>query len=97
MHTLLMALGDAVSTLLYIYEILLLVQWVLGLVGADPYNPLVRAVAALTEPLLGWLRLRLPFLVWRGWDFSYVAAWLVCQFLNWAVVGQLWRLAARFT
>jgi uncharacterized protein YggT (Ycf19 family) len=91
-----MGLGDVLQVLLTLFQILVGARWVLWLVGADPYNPLVRAVAALTEPVLGWLRLRLPFLAVGSWDLSPMAAILICVFLNAWVVNQLWQLAARF-
>jgi YggT family protein len=91
-----MGLGDAVSFLLTVFQFLVVARWILSLVGADPYNPIVHAVAALTEPFLGWLRRRLPFLALGAWDLSPMAAILICIFLQRSAVGGLWLLAARF-
>lgn len=77
-----MLLGDALSFLLNAFQILVVARWVLTLVGADPYNPIVHVVAALTEPFLGWLRRRLPFLSLGNWDLSPMAAILICVFLQ---------------
>lgn len=96
MHTVCLGLGDLVSFLLNAFQILVVVQWVFWLVGADPTNPIVRSVSALVEPALGWLRLRLPFLVLGRWDLSPMAAILICMFLNKVLVQGLWLLAARF-
>ena len=82
MQPLFLGLGDVLTFLLKAFQILVVVQWVFRLVGADPGNPIVRAVAALTEPLLGWLRRRLPFLKLGQWDLSPMAAILICIFLN---------------
>ena len=91
-----MGLGDAIQVLVDIFQILVLVRWVFWLVGADAANPIVHAVAALTEPFLGWLRRRLPFLAVGSWDLSPLAAILICTFLNTYLVQQVWLLAARF-
>jgi uncharacterized protein YggT (Ycf19 family) len=96
MHTLCMMLGDALNFLIYAFQILVFVRWVLWLVGADPYNAIVHVVATLTEPALGWLRRRLPFLALGSWDLSPMAAILICMFLQHFVVGWIWQLAARF-
>ena len=82
MQPLFLGLGDAIAFLLKAFEILVVVQCVFRLVGADPGNPIVRAVAALTEPTLAWLRRRLPFLNVGQWDLSPMAAFLICVFLN---------------
>jgi YggT family protein len=91
-----MGLGDALSFLLYAFQFLVMARWILWLVGADPYNPIVHVVAALTEPALDWLRRRLPFLAMGSWDLSPMAAVLICVFLQHVVVGWVWQLAAGF-
>jgi YggT family protein len=96
MQTLCVWLGGALGFLLKAFQILVVVQWVFWLVGADPYNPIVRAVSALTEPMLGWLRRRLPFLAVGTWDLSPMAAIFICYFLDRVLVVALVDLAARF-
>lgn len=96
MHEIILGLADVLGIVLYGFQILVLVQWLLWLVGADPYNPLVRAVRAMVDPVLAWLRRSLPFLVQGAWDLTPLAAILICVFLNRALVGNLVRLAARF-
>ncbi len=86
MHGFIVLLAGTLDFLLDAFQVLVVAQWILSLVDADPGNPLVRAVDALCGPPLGWLRRRLPFLAMGGWDFSPVAAFLVCGFLkDWAV------------
>jgi YggT family protein len=96
MQTFCLGLGHLASFLFNAFQILVVVQWVFWLVGADPHNPIVRAVSALTEPALGWLRRRLPFLSVGQWDLSPMAAILICMFLDRAVAEGLGMLAARF-
>lgn len=87
-------LGDLFQVCLYLFQALLLASVILGWVGADPSNPLVKLVRQLTEPVLQWLRRQLPFLTRSGIDLSPVAAWLITVFLLRALVGGLYRLAA---
>jgi uncharacterized protein YggT (Ycf19 family) len=89
MQPLFLGLGDVIAFLLKAFQILVVVQWVFRLVGADPVNPIVRAVSALTEPALAWLRRRLPFLTPGQWDLSPMAAILICIFLNRVLVQGL--------
>ena len=96
MQTLCLGLAAVLSFLLKAFQVLVVVQWVFWLVGADPDNPIVRAVAALCDPALGWLRRRLPFLALGRWDLSPMAAILICVFLDYVLVGRLRLLAAGF-
>lgn len=96
MRGILLGLADALGLLFHGFQILVFVHWILWLVGADPSNPVVRLVRTLVDPVLGWLRRSLPFLVRGGWDLTPLAAILICVFLNRAVVVNLHQLAARF-
>jgi uncharacterized protein YggT (Ycf19 family) len=96
MQGILLGLADVISWLLWAVQILVFVNWVLWLVGADPYNPIVRGVSSLVEPMLRWLRQRLPFLVQGNWDLSPLAVLLICIFLEKALVLNLRLWAGRF-
>jgi uncharacterized protein YggT (Ycf19 family) len=96
MQGILLGLADVIDWLLWAVQILVFLYWVLALVGADPYNPIVAGVRRLAEPMLGWLRRRLPFLVQGQWDLSPVALFLICLFLNKALVFNLRLYAGRF-
>ncbi len=86
-------LARVLEYLIDTYKIILLVSVVLSWVHADPSNGIVRFVRVLTEPLLGWVRRRLPLLVQGGIDLSPLAIFLALIFLDEALVGNLYRLA----
>jgi YggT family protein len=65
---------------------------VLSWVSPDPYNPIVRFVHNVTEPVLYPLRRRLPFL--GGIDFSPMIVLMAIVFLRSFVVQSLVRMAA---
>ena len=96
MRGILLGLADVFGYIFYGFQLLVFIHWVLWLVGADPSNPIVHGVWALVDPVLNWLRRRLPFLVQGQWDLTPLAAILICIFLNKAVVVNLVVLASKF-
>jgi YggT family protein len=52
--------AQLVIELLSIYKYILLGSVVISWVNADPYNPIVRFIHSLTEPLLGRIRQVMP-------------------------------------
>lgn len=96
MQGILLGLADVAGWLLWAVKVLVFIHWILWLVGADPYNPLVRGIRNLMDPLLNWLRRRLPFLVQGAWDLTPLALILICMFLDKALVFNLRDLAGRF-
>ena len=61
----------------------------------DPYNPVVRFVRSLTDPVFDFFRRMLPFLRAGAVDLSPIAVFLLIMFLERALVGTLLELAAR--
>jgi len=53
-------LANLVLELLSIYKYILLGSVIISWVNADPYNPIVRFVRSITEPLLGRIRQFMP-------------------------------------
>jgi YggT family protein len=92
---LLKGLAAVLSVLLKAYELAIIFAAVLSWVSPDPGNPIVRFLRAITEPAFGWLRAKLPFLKLEGFDLSPLAALLIAYFLEVALVGELFSLAAR--
>ena len=76
---------------LYMYIIIAraLISWV----NPDPYNPIVRFLNSVTEPVLFRIRRRLP-LFFGGMDFSPIVAILVIIFIQSFVVQSLVEMAA---
>jgi YggT family protein len=70
-----------ISPLLTLYFWVVIISALLSWVQPDPYNPLVRMIYSLTEPLFEWLREHLP-VVFGGIDFSPLVVLLGVQFLQ---------------
>ncbi len=67
---------------------------VLSWVSPDPYNPIVRFINNVTEPVLYPVRKRLPF-GFSGIDFSPMLVLLAIIFLRLFIVSTLSELARR--
>jgi YggT family protein len=78
---LLQAFATVIGMLLTIYMWILIARVVISWVNADPYNPIVRGIVAVTEPVLYRIRRTLP-VYGGGIDFSPIVAFLAIYFLQ---------------
>ncbi len=84
------ALGNVLDILLNIYMWVLIISALISWVNPDPYNPIVRLLYGITEPVLRPIRRRLG--VFGGIDFSPLIAILVIVFLRSFIVSSLIEL-----
>lgn len=91
---LLMAVARILDIALSVYMWILIIRAVLSWVSPDPYNPIVRALYSVTEPVLSFLRRRIPVMA-GSIDFSPMVAILVLLFLRYFLVQSLFDLAMR--
>ena len=89
MQGILWGLADVFDWILWAYRFVVIASVVVGWVQADPSNPVVRTIRSLTDPVFGWFRRRLPFLIQGGLDLTPIAVWLVLLFLDKALVFNL--------
>ena len=64
----------------------------LSWVNPDPYNPIVRMLYNVTEPVLEWIRRRVP-VVFGGLDLAPLLVLLAIVFLQRFLVASLFDLA----
>ena len=93
LSTILSAAAHIIHTVIWLYTWIIIISAVLSWVNPDPYNPIVRTLRALTEPVLWRARRLLPFLYVNGIDLSPVAVILALQFLDIVLVRSLGYLA----
>ncbi len=86
------ALAGLLDTVLALYVWVILGRAVVSWVNADPYNPIVRVLCNLTDPVLDRLRQALP-LAFGGIDMSPVVAIFAVWFLRAFLVSSLYDLA----
>ena len=60
LRNLIEALATIVNLGLTIYMWVIIARALLSWVNPDPYNPIVRFLYNVTEPVLGWIRRRVP-------------------------------------
>ncbi|MFP4039076.1 MAG: YggT family protein [Desulfosudaceae bacterium] len=90
----LQAIAVVLNMVLTIYMWIIIAQAVLSWVSPDPFNPIVRIINNLTEPLLHWVRSRLP-VMFGGIDLSPLVVILGIVFLQQFVVNSLFMMAQR--
>ena len=88
------ALAYILNLALTIYMWVIIARAILSWVNPDPYNPIVRFLYNITEPVLGWVRRRVP-LIFGGLDLSPILVLLAIVFLQRFLVSTLWDLAQR--
>ena len=72
---------------------LVIIAALLTWVRPDPYNPIVRALRTMTEPVFYRVRKWLPFTYSSGMDFSPVVVLLAIELFNRIVVASLAQYA----
>jgi YggT family protein len=86
------AVATVVDLALNIYMWIIIARALVSWVSPDPYNPIVRFLYNITEPVLGPIRRRLP-LIFGGLDLSPLLVILVIVFLQRFLVATLLGLA----
>lgn len=93
MDLILKALAQVLDTVLFLYMWIVIISALLSWVNPDPYNPIVRILRNLTEPVFYRVRKWVPFVFIGGIDLSPIIVLLLIMFLRTALVGNLYRLA----
>ena len=88
------AVATVVSYALTIYMWIIIARAVLSWVNPDPYNPIVRFIHNVTEPVLYRIRTKLP-VNFGGIDLSPIIVFLAIVFLQKFLVNSLYDIAHR--
>ncbi|MFP3869293.1 MAG: YggT family protein [Syntrophobacteria bacterium] len=86
------ALANVIGLVLNLYLWIIIIRAVISWVSPDPYNPIVRFLYNITDPVLLAIRRRLP-LYFGGIDFSPIIVILAIIFLQRFLVASLHDLA----
>jgi len=90
------AAATIIDYVLWAYVWIFIIRALLSWVSPDPYNPIVRTIYAVTEPVLSPLRRKLPLYA-GSIDFSVIVAVLIIIFIQRFVVKSLLDLAMRLS
>ena len=88
------AIASLLDIILSIYMWVIIARAVLSWVSPDPYNPIVRFIHNITEPVLYRVRRALP-VNFGGLDLSPIIVFLAIIFLQTFVVKSLKMLASQ--
>ena len=89
------AVAHIIDIALSIYLWIIIISAALSWVNPDPYNPIVRLIRQLTEPVLVPVRRLIP-LKGAGIDFSPIIVLLLIVFLQSFLVTSLIQLSNHF-
>lgn len=89
----LMAVANVLNFVLLLYMWIVIARAVLSWVNPDPFNPIVRFIHNITEPLLYQIRTKIP-ITFGGIDFSPIIVIAAIYFLRAFVVASLVRFSA---
>ncbi|MDQ5987276.1 MAG: hypothetical protein CSYNP_03013 [Syntrophus sp. SKADARSKE-3] len=95
MSNLIVALAKIIDIVLTLYLWIIIAQALISWVNPDPYNPIVRFLYRVTEPVLGPVRRWLP-LRGMGIDLSPMVVILVIYFLQFFLVKTMIQFAMYF-
>jgi len=88
----LMAVANILNFVLLFFMWIVIARAILSWVNPDPYNPIVRFIHNVTEPVLYQVRKKIP-INFGGIDFSPIIVILVVYFLRDFVVNSLVRFS----
>lgn len=91
---LIQGIAVVVNMILQLYMWIMIARVVISWVNADPYNPIVRAIVSVTEPVLYRIRRMIPA-YGGGIDFSPIIVFVGIYFLQVFLVQSLTELAFR--
>jgi YggT family protein len=84
----LIALARIIEVVLTLYMWIVIAGAVLSWVHPDPYNPIVRFIHSVTEPVLYRIRRSLP-VSFSGIDFSPLVVIFAIMFLKWWITPSI--------
>ncbi len=89
----LIIVAKIINVSLTVLYLLIIVRALLSWVNPDPYNPVVRFIYRVTEPILAPIRMIIPLGIGSGIDISPLIAFLLIMFLQPLVYRGLISLA----
>ena len=88
-----MAIAKVLDVVMNIFLFIVIARAVLSWVSPDPFNPIVRFINNITEPILYPIRTRLP-VHFGGIDLSPIIVFLGIIFVRTFVVNTLMQMSA---
>lgn len=87
------AIASILDVILSIYMWIIIISALISWVNPDPYNPIVRFLHSVTDPVLTPIRRRLGFSM--GLDISPMIVILIIMFARYFLIASLFDIASR--
>jgi YggT family protein len=87
------AIAEVLGAILDIYSWMIIISALISWVNPDPYNPIVRFLYNVTEPVLSPIRRRIGTI--GGFDISPIIVLLAITFAKHLIVGTLFGMGQR--
>jgi YggT family protein len=87
------AIAYILDTILTIYMWIIIISALISWVNPDPYNPIVRFLYSVTDPVLTPIRRRIG--ISMGIDISPLIAILIIMFIKYFLIASLFDIASR--
>jgi YggT family protein len=84
-------IAQILQEVLWLYFWIVIASAVMTWIEPNPYNPIVRTIYALTEPVFDWVRRHIP-VFFGGLDFSPVIVLVGIEFLQQYLLPTVTRL-----
>lgn len=82
MNAIIYAIVQTLHTVINLYIWVVIIAALLSFVRPDPYNPIVQILHRLTEPVLNFIRTKMPFVIFSGIDLSPLVVILGLQLID---------------
>ncbi|MBU4484663.1 YggT family protein [bacterium] len=93
----LIALAKVIGLIINIYTFVIIIAVLISWVKPDPYNPIVRILHQLTEPVFARVRRFMPRAIFRiGLDLSPIIVLILLVLIETIVVNVLYELGRGF-
>ncbi|MFZ0660784.1 MAG: YggT family protein [Candidatus Binataceae bacterium] len=79
--SLVLFIANTLSSILTIYFWIVIIAALLTWIEPNPYNPIVRFLYSVTEPVFDWIREHMP-VFFGGIDFSPIVVIIVIEFFQ---------------
>lgn len=89
------AIATIMDQVLWLYNIVVFITVLLSWVNPDPFNPIVRLLRSVTEPVFDWVRRHLPFAMMGVLDLSPLIVLFAIWFARLFLVRSLFDVATQ--
>ena len=89
------AIAAILGKVLWLYNIVIFIAVLISWVNPDQFNPIIRFLRSVTEPVFNWVRRTMPFTMVGMIDLSPIVVMVIIQLLQMVVVRSLFDLAIR--